>query len=316
MVVVDTVDLVVPPEARERLLRRFGAPAQVWCDELPGRIRALARCWSLEPVGHLGGGTSRVVVCRRVDGSRAYLKLTPDPVVAAQEEEALRLWDGSGRTSRLLGADPAAGVLLLAEVAGPDGAVAPTLHGARGVGLDRVAELFRVLRGYAPGPGSVLPSLAERVEFLFELTRRRTADAVRDSAGGVPVAAHIVEGCRRAALALARSGPAVLVHGDLHAGNVLDAGPRGLIAIDPRPAVGDPDFDGVDWVIEDAASEAETEERIRELAARVPGLDPDRLRGWCRATAVLIAGPRAARGADDPHTRMLLRFAERAAAEA
>ncbi|OUC96640.1 hypothetical protein CA984_14275 [Streptosporangium minutum] len=45
------------------------------------------------------------------------------------------------------------------------------------------------------------------------------------------------------------AGPAGLVHGDLHPGNVLDGGPRGLVVIDPRPCVGDPAFDAVDWVL-------------------------------------------------------------------
>lgn len=311
---MDTVDLAVPPEARDRLRVRFGETADGWCDALPDRIRALTRHWSMEPVGHLGGGTSRVVVCRRADGSRAYLKLTPDPVVAAQEEEALRLWEGCGRTPRLLAADPADGVLVLAEIVGGDGRAAPTLSGVDDVGLDRVARLLSALRGRVPGPGTVLPTLAGRVEFLFGLTRRRMAHAARDTDGDAPLGEHF-ERCRRAALALAESGPAMLVHGDLHAGNVLDAGARGLFAIDPRPAVGDPDFDAVDWVFDAVTSEAAAEERIRELAAGVPGSDPVRLRGWCRATAVLIAGPRVARGIDDPHTRVLLRFAALAGTE-
>lgn len=42
----------------------------------------------------------------------------------------------------------------------------------------------------------------------------------------------------------------VLLHGDLHLGNVLDGGPsRGLVAIDPKACLGDPCFDAVDYVV-------------------------------------------------------------------
>jgi streptomycin 6-kinase len=80
----------------------------------------------------------------------------------------------------------------------------------------------------------------------------------------------------------------VLVHGDLHAGNVL-AGPpaRPLVAIDPRACVGDPALDLVDWVMQDG----DPRERAHALATAT-GYDPDRLLRWTAATAVL-AGPLA-----------------------
>src|SRR5205807_4200451 len=48
----------------------------------------------------------------------------------------------------------------------------------------------------------------------------------------------------------------VLLHGDLHPGNVLDGGPvRGLVAIDPMVCVGDPCFDAVDFALAGAGQE-------------------------------------------------------------
>lgn len=319
------MDLTVPHDVRERLTLRFGEAVDAWCDGLPGTVAEFARVWGLEPVSQLGGGTSRVVVCRRADGATVYLKLTPDPAVATQEAEALRLWDGCGRTPVLLAADPARGALLLAEVAGPAGGAAPVLSGAGPVPLSRVAELLSALRTRAPGPHSPLPSLSRRVDFVFDLTRRRLAAASDGGtpAGGSgrpggsgedPVPSALVDACHRTAVALAASGPALLVHGDLHAGNVLDAGPRlGLVAIDPRPSVGDPDFDAVDWALDGVTTDDALHGRIRTLAELVPGLDADRLLGWCRACAVVIAGPRAARGRDDATTRWLLSLAASAA---
>lgn len=319
------MDLTVPHDARERLTLRFGKAADAWCDALPGTVAEFARRWELEPVAQLGGGTSRVVVSRRAGDATVYLKLTPDPAVATQEAGALRLWDGCCRTPALLAADPARGALLLAEVAAPGGGAAPVLSGAGPVRLPRVAEVLSALRTRAPGPRSPLPSLSRRVDFVFDLTRRRLAAA---GDGGAPmkrsggsggfgedlVPAALVDACHRTAATLAASGPALLVHGDLHAGNVLDAGARrGFVAIDPRPSVGDPDFDAVDWALDGITSDDALRERIRTLAELVPGLDGDRLLGWCRACAVVIAGPRAARGRDDEATRWLLTLAASAA---
>jgi streptomycin 6-kinase len=106
-----------------------------------------------------------------------------------------------------------------------------------------------------------------------------------------------------------------VVHGDLHPGNVLDAGPEhGLVAIDPRPAVGDPDFDAIDWALSGATTPAVVEERVQRLADLVPGLVADRVRRWCEVAAVIMAVPRVARGADDRYTRLLVDMATLAAA--
>ncbi len=300
------MDMAVPREARAALGVRFGPGVEAWCDGLPARVAALAERWRLRPAGQLGGGTSRVIVCARPDGGRAYLKLTPDPTVAAQEAEALRLWRDGGRTPRLLAAAPREGALLLAAVEGPDGRPAPPLREATERRLADVAGLLTAIRGHPPGRGGGLPSLAERVEFLFDLTLRRLAAAPPGSALGRPV----VERCRRAALRLADAGANTVVHGDLHPGNVLDAGPaRGLVAIDPRPAVGDPDFDAIDWALSGASTRAVVEERARRLAELVPGLAAERVRRWCEVTAVLMAVPRVIRGRDDPYTRLLVDMA-------
>ncbi|MCQ4040577.1 aminoglycoside phosphotransferase family protein [Streptantibioticus rubrisoli] len=304
------MDMVVPRAAREALVVRFGPGAGAWCDGLPRRVARLAERWELRPVRQLGGGTSRVIVCGLPGGGRTYLKLTPDPAVAAQEAEALRLWQGGGRTPALLAAAPHEGALLLAAVERPDGSPAPTLRDEAEARLADVAGLLTQIRGHRPGPSSALPTLAERVDFLFDLTRRRLGATPRPAVGP-----ELVERCRRAALRLAEGEWSAVVHGDLHPGNVLDAGPkRGLVAIDPRPAVGDSDFDAIDWALSGATTPAAVQERVQRLADLVPGLAADRVSRWCEVTAVIMAVPRVARGADDRYTRLLVGMATLAAA--
>lgn len=79
----------------------------------------------------------------------------------------------------------------------------------------------------------------------------------------------------------------MLLHGDLHLGNVLDGGPRGLVAIDPKACVGDPCFDAVDYVVAGAGHEG-VEARCRHVAAACD-LDGDRLHAWSRVIAPMFA---------------------------
>jgi streptomycin 6-kinase len=80
----------------------------------------------------------------------------------------------------------------------------------------------------------------------------------------------------------------VLLHGDLHLGNVTGGGPaRGLVAIDPRACTGDPCFDAVDYTLDGAGQDGAS--NPSGALAPAAGLDPDRLYDWCRAIAPIIA---------------------------
>ncbi|MCP9944259.1 aminoglycoside phosphotransferase family protein [Streptomyces somaliensis] len=293
----------VTPEVRDRLVARFGAGALAWCDELPSLVGGLADRWRLDPVEAGGGGTSRVFRCLRRDtGAPVWLKLTPEPAVAREEAEALRAWAGTPSVVALLAYEPRAGALLLEDVA-----PGVPVRGASSR-LPEVAALLRDLRAASPAPGE-LPAvrpLSHRIGFLFDLAGRRLAAA----GTGHPVGPAVLGRSRAAALELAADGPVGLVHGDLHPANVLSGPGARLVAIDPRPAWGDPDFDAVDWVLGGATGPAVLEERIGELASLVPGQSPDRVRGWCRALAVLNALPAIRARRDDAETRFLLSLAD------
>ncbi|WP_093802087.1 aminoglycoside phosphotransferase family protein [Streptomyces sp. Wb2n-11] len=293
----------VAPEVRDRLAVRFGADVLAWCDELPALVDELAARWDLTLVAAGGGGTSRVFRCfTRDTGASAWLKLTPEPLIAREEAEALRAWAKTPSVVTLLAQDLAVGALLLEDVQ-PGVQVSQ-----RAWNLAEVAVLLRDLRASAPAPGehSALGLLSHRVDFVFDLTDRRLA------AGDVndPAASGVLRQARSAALELAGNGPVGLVHGDLHPANVLSGPGARMVAIDPRPTWGDPDFDAVDWVLEGVADPAVLEQRVEELAALVPGMSPRRVLGWCRALAALIAVPRMCAGRDDAETRFLMALAD------
>lgn len=289
----------VTEEERERLLLRFGSEVLSWCEGLPDLVEVLAGRWDLEVTGSGGGGTSRVFRClRRDDGTVVWLKLTPDPLIAREEAEALDAWAGRRSVVALRAQDAAAGALLLE-------AVTPGVPAREEAwSPSQVAVMLRDLRDPPPvrAPGSSLRPLSHRVGFLFDLTARR----LEASGMGDRVPSAVLSRSREAALHLADGGPVSLVHGDLHSANVLSGPASRLVAIDPRPSWGDPDFDVLDWVLEGAVGMGELQRRIEGLAETVPGLSPERVLAWCRALAVLLAVPRLRARPDDPHTRFLL----------
>jgi streptomycin 6-kinase len=87
----------------------------------------------------------------------------------------------------------------------------------------------------------------------------------------------------------------VLIHGDLHHHNILDAGDRHL-AIDPKPMLGEPEFDVPPFLwnpVDDgrAISGERTERRLAAFAAA--GLDEERMRAWSviRGAYLAVDGP-------------------------
>ena len=254
-------DFVLDAAARERLIDRFGAGAGSWCDALPGLVERCCQRWGLELDEALSGGTSRVFMGRRRGGRGVVLKLTPDPSVADGEALALHAWARTPHVVDLLEADTEAGALLLEEIE-------PGTRLADQPGLpsfEEIAGLLASLRVADADHGGRLPAQAERVDFLFGLIGRRLSHPrVRPL-----VTADLAERGHRLARSLAAGGQAGLVHGDLGLPNVLIAGPEcGLVAIDPRPTLGDRTADAIDWAIGRATSAAELSDRIERLRAR------------------------------------------------
>lgn len=268
------------------MLDRHATAARPWLDGLPTLIAALAARWGLSGMAVLdAGGTSVVLHAVRDDGTRTVLKIVPDPEIARMEAVALRAWAGARCAVDLLAEDTTAGALLLAAVEPGD-----RLSDRPGdpMGWDGVAGLLAGLA--ADIPAEPLPPLAGRIDAGFALWTRRYANL--EPAPRMLDAATVAR-CRRRAARLATLGPTMLLHGDLHPGNVLDGGPaRGPVAIDPRPCLGDPAFDGIDWVLDRVDPDdpgGSVDERAAALAARVPLIDAARLVAWCHATAVMGA---------------------------
>jgi streptomycin 6-kinase len=91
---------------------------------------------------------------------------------------------------------------------------------------------------------------------------------------------------------LANQGDVTVLHGDIHHGNVLDFGPRGWLAIDPKGLIGERTFDFVNILRNPETGVALAPGRLGRQAsviAEAAGLDRTRLLQWTVAFTGLSA---------------------------
>lgn len=91
---------------------------------------------------------------------------------------------------------------------------------------------------------------------------------------------------------LAAPRDVVVLHGDLHHGNVLDAGPRGWLAIDPKGLLGERGFDFASIFCNPDLGVATAPGRLArqaDMVAAAAGLERSRLLRWVLAYAGLSA---------------------------
>ncbi|MEU3016412.1 MULTISPECIES: aminoglycoside phosphotransferase family protein [unclassified Nocardiopsis] len=283
----------VEDRQRRRLERRFGHHVTEWLAELPGTVEKLATEWRLTvegPAPH--GRTSVVLYVRRADGAEGVLKISPDSGLSVSEAELLRMWAPSRRVPDVWGVDPDRGAFLMERVEGSTVAASGVVPAMETIG-GLIAELHAVQ--VDPVELRELRPLSARVQFVFEMWgREREAGAAADI-----VPAPVMHRGAAKARDLAHGDQDVVpLHGDLHPGNVIDGGSRGLVVLDPRACLGDGAADAVDWAVWKASGVAEVEGRVETLS-RVMSVDPGRMMEWVRAFAPCFAVAKANRGQTD-----------------
>ena len=184
------------------------------------------------------------------------LKVTPPEDDESDEEgDALALWDGDG-AARLLRHDRARRALLVERARpGTDISTLPEDE-ATAVAVEVALRLWRPAGRPFRWIGDHVPRWLDNAEGheLIPLARRLYAS-----------------------LDVGRS---TLVHGDFHHHNILDAGGR-YVAIDPKPMLGDPEFDVPSFLWNPLPYRMTLDVTERRLAAfSAAGLDEGRMRAW------------------------------------
>jgi len=248
--------------------------------------------WNLVPEGDVMSmpvTRSRLLPVRAGDQA-AMLKLAH----SADERRGASImawWDGQGAAPVLAAQDEA---LLMLRAPGD------TLAQKVRAGQDEAATAILcqvVARLHAPR-GSAPPT-APPLERLFDALIQSADPSL---ARARDVATGLLETPR----------DAVLLHGDIHHGNVLDFGARGWLAIDPWGLMGERAYDYANIFPNPDLASVTPDRFAARLAqiARAADLEPARLRAWAHAHAGLSAAWHAQDGSDPATARAMLAVLE------
>ncbi len=276
------------PEPLPGKLRMLGEVGQRWLDDLDSLIAELEHEWWIR-VGEALTGGSEAFVAAATDnqGQAVVLKVAMPPLPGntwfVNEVRALRLADGNGY-ARLLKYDLKRRAMLLERLGTP-------LSQAGLPAAEQIRIICRVLRrAWIPQPETAAPGDVCRgfVQLLDEL------------AAGTEFAAPLVSGARQLCMVRLREWqPAgtVLVHGDAHSSNLLEAGEGSEYKlIDPDGLIAEPAYDlGVlmrEWVEELKDSPIQAGRERAAYISQLTGVDSGPIWQWgavqCVATGLLL----------------------------
>lgn len=262
-----------------------GEGGRLWLRSLPRIVAECAARWSLKvgpPFSPLS--YNYAAPAEGPGGARLVLKVGVPVRELLTETEALRAFDGRG-AARLVEADAEAGALLLERVE-PGTPLTALCETDDEAATSAAAAVMRKL--WRPAPeGHSFPTVADWGEGLRRLR-------AHFGGGTGPFPRRLVEEAETlfAELLDSSAGPVVL-HGDLHHGNVLAAAREPWLAIDPKGLVGEPAYE-VGALLRNPLPQllgwpqpVRASERRIALLSEELGFERARVRGWALAQAVL-----------------------------
>jgi streptomycin 6-kinase len=263
--------LEIPPEVRGKA-KLHGA--EQWLDDLPDLIASLERDWSIR-VGASYPGSTEALVTRvaLADGTPAALKLClpRNDNTAGAEIAVLRLVNGEG-CARLLRADETRGALLLERLGRPMSAL--------GLPIGQRHELLcsAAQRIWRPSPGCELRNGADTGRLLAE---SMTTDWEQLDRPCTERAIDYALACATRRIEAHDDERALLLHGDLHQWNALEAGDGTFKLVDPDGLLAEPEYELSVIMREDPVElmTGDPRERARWLARRC-GLDATAIWEW------------------------------------
>jgi len=267
--------ITVPQQFADWRAQVDGEAGRQWVRSLPALVEGLLAKWDLvvDDAQPLHGSLSLVVLVHRGEQPLA-LKLSWPEDTTEGEALALRAWDGHGMM-QLLAAEPDNNALLVEHLDHTRSLHTLPLWEAAQV----AGSLIRTLAVAAPAG---LNSLRNVGAGIAEALPRR------QQALGCPIPVRWVEAARDYALALATAGEQVLIHADLHYGNVLAATRQPWLAIDARALHGTPEY-SVPELMWNRADELRSDADVRRLLhliAAAGNLDVEAAYGWVVARCV------------------------------
>jgi streptomycin 6-kinase len=302
--------IAMPEEFAQSTVDREGEAGAAWLAELPRIVEELLGRWGCVPDGEvMHGGVGVIVPVRRRAGEGAVLKVSFPHPGNVHEPDALVAWGGCGAVLLYERDDERFAMLLervqpstLAEV--EDGDEVVTV----------VGQLNRRLA--IPAPRG-LPRLRDQAD-AWEEQLCKDAEELPHA-----LPRQVLDAAVTTVRELGRDQPDTLIHGDLHARNILRADREPWLTVDPKGYVGDPAYDGGTLLKSRALTLLEADDlhkaahRVLDVFTEAAELERERVQRWAQFHAVQAAfwgrrhGFRIARSG--PRLDRLTEFADRLA---
>lgn len=268
----------------DKIITLRGDVGRKWLDSLPETIKVYEQKWGISVLPPFHLSYNYVAPAKTSDGQNAVLKISfPQNSEFIYEMEALKFFSGEGAV-KVLQEDRENQAMLL-EKAEPG-------EGVRSISSEdmRIATVSAVLKKlHKPVTGEtahLFPSIIDwgkafdRYKFKFPGSSGPVPKELFDKAEGIfnEYGQDI-------------KNP-VLLHGDLHADNILSS-KRGWLIIDPKGVLGEPEFELGAYLrspiydFPDASSRKKlVAERIRQFSEEL-GFDKEKILNWAIACAVI-----------------------------
>jgi len=274
----------IPELMRQNIRAYFGERGMDWLKTLPEFLGGIASRWSIQ-IGDPFPDLSINFVAPGVleDGTELVLKAGVPNREISTEINALLHFDGAGAV-RVLRSDAEAGVMLLERLSpGTSLIERPDDSQAIDIAVGVMQRLWK-----APPDEHSFPDLRDWFTGLTEVRKRF------DGTSG-PLPRKLFEMAESLATDLLESTEEpVLLHGDCHHHNILDAGQKGWLVIDPKGVVGERAFEVAPFLRnppglnEQLWTGQALERRVIQFSERT-AIERERLQAWGVAEAVLSA---------------------------
>lgn len=283
---VKGMPVTVPETFAHATITREGDAGRQWINELPAIVDELLALWACRPDGDvIHGGVALIVPVENQQAEPFVLKVSFTHPGNVHEPLALTAWNGNGSV-RLYESNEDRYAMLLERAGSTSLASVNDTDEAMRVG-GRLS-----LRLAIPAPPECPPLQAHLADWRADLERGMSEFPRLFGEASVRAAIETID-------AATPSNSDVLVHGDLHATNILRSERDDWLAIDPKGYAGDPAFDAgmvVKWVavrmLAGAPAESFSDAALRralDLYSDCAQLDRDRARDWARVHALQAA---------------------------
>ncbi|MFI0937381.1 aminoglycoside phosphotransferase family protein [Streptomyces sp. NPDC021020] len=272
----------IPQEFAQSTFDREGEAGAAWLAALPGIVEELLGRWGCVPDGEvMHGGVGVIVPVRQRAEERAVLKVSFPHPGNVHEPDAFVAWGGCGAV-RLHERDDERFAMLLERVR-------PSTLAEVEDGDEVVTVAGRLNRRLAVPAPPGLPRLREQAE-TWEEQLRKDAEELSHA-----LPRQVLDAAVATVRDLGRAQPDTLLHGDLHARNILRADREPWLAVDPKGYVGDPAYDGGTLLKSRALTLLEADDlrkavhRVVDVFAEAAELDRERVQRWAQFHAVQAA---------------------------